>query len=160
MEDRMETDRPQPDMRSAIMQIAALQKLTDTQMERLRSVIGREIKRDSRPCCVHVDADIERTLAEHDAILQRLDRAVSNVESAHRTLLRLRKRIYTGLALVGALGVLSLAAVYGALFGPYREEYDRLVGQVGFLEIMHRADVVPCGDERLCARVGEEAARP
>lgn len=40
-----------------------------------------------------------------------------------------------------------------------KQQYDRLMAAVPYMEAMNKSDVVPCGDGQLCARIDDKAPR-
>ncbi|MGS1121003.1 hypothetical protein [Rhodanobacter sp. UC4436_H3] len=102
--------------------------------------------------------------AEH--YRQRVQVAAAEAEQATRALASVqaemasqRRWMRWGLGAVLALSLISLAATYESLYGFYQARYARLRAQVTYLEAVNHADVVPCGDGRLCARVEHNSPR-
>ncbi|MGI4794764.1 MAG: hypothetical protein ACRYG8_11920 [Janthinobacterium lividum] len=62
-----------------------------------------------------------------------------------------------GITLIGCLA--SLVTTYELVDGFYQARYDALRSQVIYLDAVNRADVAPCGDGRLCARIDDNAPR-
>lgn len=89
----------------------------------------------------------------------RINRAARDFEQHSHTLAHLRRRLYLGMGGMLLLSLAGVVLVYQALYGYYRQEYERLLGEVAYLQAVNGADVAPCGDGRLCARI-DEAAPP
>jgi len=141
------------------MHLVALQKVADAQVARLERTIRQEAETASRLFDVEVERCLKAARQEQDIIFGQLRAAVRKVEASHDAFFRFRKRLYVGAGSLLALSVVSLVIVYQALFGHYRQEYARLIAEVKFMDAINKADVAPCGDGRLCARVSKGAAR-
>lgn len=101
-----------------------------------------------------------------DHFQRRLAVAATEAEQATRSLKMVqaemasqRRLMWWSLGVVLALSLISLVATYESLYGFYQTRYTRLKAQVTYLEAVNHADVVPCGDGRLCARVEHNAPR-
>ncbi|SEV86809.1 hypothetical protein SAMN04515660_0457 [Luteibacter sp. 329MFSha] len=141
------------------MQIVALQKMADSQIMRLERTIRNEAEAAARLFDVQVAASLRTARDEQQVVLGQLKAAVSKVEASHDTFFRFRRRLYVGIGSLLVLAIVSLVIVYQVLFGHYRQEYSRLLEEVAYLKTVDEADVAPCGDGRLCARIVKGGAR-
>jgi len=105
--------------------------------------------------------DIDQTMSavrhEVNEMVGRINRAARGFEMHSATLRRLRRHLYLGMGGMLFLSLAGVVFVYQALYGHYRQEYERLLGEVGYLQAVNSADVAPCGDGRLCARIDDTA---
>ncbi|SEM28686.1 hypothetical protein SAMN02800694_0515 [Luteibacter sp. UNCMF331Sha3.1] len=141
------------------MQLIALQKMADTQAARLERTIRQEAEAASRLFDVQVTACLKAARAEQDIVFDQMKAAVRRVQMSHDMFFRYRRGLYIGVGSLLALSVVSLVIVYQALFGHYRQEYARLISEVAYLKAIDAADVAPCGNGRLCARISKSGAR-
>lgn len=115
----------------------------------------------------HAGAAVREGLsAPTDHFQHRLRTAATEAEQATRALKTAqaemasqRRFMWWSLGAVLLLSVLSLVATYESLYGFYQTRYTRLRAQVTYLKAVNAADVVPCGDGKLCARVEGNAPR-
>ena len=93
------------------------------------------------------------------AAASEVEQATGTLKAAQRDMASQRKVMWWSLGAVLVLCVLSLAATYESLYGFYHSRYAQLRAQVTYLEAVNAADVVPCGDGKLCARVENNSPR-
>lgn len=139
--------------------IAALRRELHTGMRDLRATMRAGLDRSGQMFAA--DAQQTMTAVRHEVseMVGRINRAARGCELHSLSLARLRRRLYLGMGSMLGLSLVAVVLVYQALYGHYRQEYERLLGEVAYLKAVNDADVAPCGDGRLCARI-DEAAPP
>lgn len=98
----------------------------------------------------------EQTLQHANKTLQAA--TSSYVQAQQRLTLKASRGMFLATAALG-LAALVAAGAGGYLLFHVRQEVARLQPQVEYLEAINRADWVPCGEGRLCARVEEKGQR-
>lgn len=140
-------------------EIAALRSELLAGMRDLHATIRAGVDRSGRAFAA--DAQQTMTAVRHEVseMVGRINRAARSFELRALNLARVRRRLYLGMGSMLLLSLAGVVLVYQALYGHYRQEYERLLDEVAYLKAVNGADVAPCGDGRLCARI-DEAAPP
>jgi hypothetical protein len=145
--------------KEAIVTIAMLRSTLKTQADELQAAMRTEVRKAGegfRQEANAASATLNRKLEE---MIAKADRAVDDLAKSQAAFASQRRRLFWGLGAVVLLCLVSLVATYEGLYGFYQARYDKLVQQVTYLDAVNRADLVPCGDGRLCARVDDKAPR-
>ena len=88
-----------------------------------------------------------------------IDTAVTVLQGAQRGLASITRWVMIGMAVTLLFSLIALIGTYAMLYGHYQTRYNALAAQVTYLDTVNRADVVPCGDGQLCARIDDKAPR-
>ncbi|NID04471.1 hypothetical protein HBF26_06215 [Luteibacter jiangsuensis] len=142
-----------------VVAIATLRRELHAGMRDLRMTMRAGLDRSGQTFAA--DAHQTMTAVRHEVseMVGRINRAARGFEVHALNLAHLRRRLYLGMGGMLLLSLAGVVLVYQALYGHYRQEYERLLGEVAYLKAVNGADVAPCGDGRLCARI-DGAAPP
>jgi len=88
-----------------------------------------------------------------------IDTAVTVLQGAQRGLASITRWVMIGMAVTLLFSLIALFGTYAMLYGHYQTRYNALVAHDTYLDTVNRADVVPCGDGQLCARIDDKAPR-
>lgn len=138
--------------------MAALRRELHAGMRELRSTVRAQTNRPGQAFAADVDQTMTAVRHEVSDMVGRINRAARGFERQSSTFVRQRRRFYLAMGGMLVLCLAGVVLVYHALYGHYRQEYERLIGEVAYLRAVNEADVAPCGDGRLCARIDEAAA--
>lgn len=86
-------------------------------------------------------------------------RATDALTAAQGSYLSQRRRVWIVVGGVLGLCLLTLVVTWQAAAGYYHERLATLRAEVQYMDAIHRSDVVPCGDGKLCASVDVKAGR-
>ena len=145
--------------REAIVTLALLRSTMKAQAEELQVAMRVEVRNAGEGFKQEASAANATLHRKFDELISKADRAVDDLVKAQGAFASQRRRLFWGLGAVVLLCLFSLVVTYEGLFGFYQARYEKLVQQVNYLDAVNRADVVPCGDGRLCARVDDRAPR-
>lgn len=145
--------------REAIVTIALLRTSLKSQASELQVLMKHEVRQAGAAFKAEAHNAGDALHRRMEDVLAKTNTAVDALNEAQKTFAGQRRRLLWGLGAVVLLCLASLVATYEGLYGFYQGRYDRLVKQVNYLEAVNAADLAPCGDGRLCARVDDKAAR-
>ena len=145
--------------REAIVTLALLRSTMKTQADELQAAMRTEVRKAGEGFRQEANAASGTLNRKLEEMIAKADRAVDDLAKAQAAFASQRRRLFWGLSAVVLLCLVSLVATYESLYGFYQARYDKLVQQVTYLDAVNRADLVPCGDGRLCARVDDRAPR-
>jgi hypothetical protein len=145
--------------REAIVTLALLRSTMKAQAEELQAAMRAEVRNAGEGFKQEAHAASATLNRKLEDMIAKADRAVDDLAKAQSAFSAQRRRLFWGLGSVVLLCLISLVATYEGLYGFYQARYDMLVRQVTYLDAVNRADVVPCGEGRLCARVDDKAPR-
>ena len=145
--------------REAIVTLALLRSTMKAQADELQAAMRVEVRKAGEGFKQEASAANATLHRKFDELISKADRAVDDLVKAQGAFASQRRRLFWGLGAVVLLCLVSLVATYEGLYGFYQARYDKLVQQVTYLDAVNHADVVPCGDGRLCARVDDRAPR-
>ena len=87
------------------------------------------------------------------------DKAVLSLQVARRELSSIHRWVMVGAVVSILLSAAALFGAYDMLYGHYQTRYDELKSQVAYLDALNHSDLVPCGEQRVCARIDDKAQR-
>jgi len=106
-------------------------------------------------------AGLEPPLAEGrrgiQGIAAEADQTVRTLQMTQRDVASIVRRVWIGAGVSLALSLAALVVTYEMLYGHYENRYATLKSQVDYLDAVNQADVAPCGNGRLCARIDGKA---
>jgi hypothetical protein len=122
----------------------ALPRLTQLSKQALDSSLGPAIERFSQNIH-HANEALGQATGRYSAAQQALEtRAV--------------RRMHMATVALGVAAVIALGSGGWLLYNA-KTEASRLRQEIHYLDLVNRADLAPCGDGRLCARVDEKGER-
>ncbi len=131
---------------------AMLEEKVDGLFQTLSGQASVALREGLGPPTDHLQQRLRSIAAEAEQTTRALKAAQADIASQ-------RRLMWWGLGAVLVLSLISLVATYQSLYGFYQSRYTQLKAQVTYLDAVNRADVVPCGDGRLCAHVDPKSPR-
>ena len=137
---------------------AWLRSLMREQIEDLRPLLHKEVQHAIRELRGSMERIAQPFQADAERLNSELIKARQQWQDAHDHALRQKKRLTAIIAGLLALCLTSLGLTYEALYGYYQSRYTQLVDSTSYLEAIHRSDVVPCEEGRVCARIDAKSS--
>lgn len=128
----------------------------EEQMGRWLDTASGQVERVSRNGLESSLADGRRSIR---IIAAEADQTVGALQRSRRDLVPLLRWVWIGAGLSLALSLVALFGTYTMLHGHYASRYETLKALVPYMDAINKADVVPCGDDQLCARIDDKAPR-
>jgi hypothetical protein len=147
--------------------VAHLDRRDSRLEQQLPAIIEEQIARWLRTVAGQVEiaasAGLEPALATCQQHVRGLaaetDKSVIAMQGARRELASILRWVLIGAGVSLLLSIIALFGTYEMLYGHYQARYDTLKSQVTYLDAVNHSDVVPCGEDRLCARIDDKASR-
>lgn len=129
----------------------------------LEEQTGRWLQTASGQIDIVTRAGLESSLTEGRRSIQNIaaqaDQTVGTLQATRRDVGSIARWIWLGAGIALALSLAALTGTYEMLYGQYATRYETLRSQVNYLDAINRSDVVPCGEDRLCAHIDDKAPR-
>lgn len=141
--------------RHMLTTLALFRSQMRTEVDELRIRLDKETQRagdDLRDSIKQIVGPLQEEIA-------RLGHATQQWQETQARSLRWHTRLRWSWASVLALCLLSLVANYEMIYGYYHQRIATLAAQADMVDAVNHADIVACGDGRLCARIDGKAPR-
>jgi hypothetical protein len=147
--------------------VARMDQRDDRLEQRLPTIMEEQTTRWLRAVSGQVEsaarAGLEPSLAEGRQRIQGIateaDQTVRTLQTNRRDFASTLRWVWIGSCVSLLLSVVALVGTYEMLYGHYATRYGELKSQVTYLDALNHSDVMPCGEERLCARIDDKAPR-